>query len=179
MDTETMTTTTMSPTLDKEKEDTAHEQEGSDSLVLSCLYGRDSHPLSPPLFSEAYTVTKDESLVNIRTTVQAYHKLKKTSINVSIAVSGALGVGVSRSDVLETLADAKFPFERLTYILQRHLFTPAQAGRQDAIEGVRMASKDPSYVTSYERYVHTHPTCPEANRRASLALAMVDEKVYL
>lgn len=124
-------------------------------------------------------MTKNEFLVNIRTTIEAYHRLKKTSVSVSVAVSAAMGVGATQSDVLDILSDARFPFERLTYILQRHLFTPSQAGRQDAMEGVRMSSKDPSYVASYERYVRTHPSCSEAGRRASLALAMIDEKVYL
>ena len=85
----------------------------------------------------------------------------------------------SKGVVLHQLHAEDFPFAKLTYVLKRHLYTPAQSGKADAEEGVLLASSEPSYVEAYENYVRKHPNCPEALKRAAEALRRVEEKIYL
>ncbi len=124
-------------------------------------------------------MTKTEGIAKLRNTIEAHRRGEKTEVHVSVAVSAALGAGLTRDEVLKVLQVNDFPFNKLSYVLKRHLYTLSQAGRADAEEGILPESSDTSYVVAYENYVKTHPSCPEALRRAAEALRRVEERIYL
>jgi len=117
--------------------------------------------------------------MSLRDTIREYHDGERTKASVSVAVSRALGQGAHRGDVLCVLHEEGFEFEDLSLVIQRHMFTAAQAGRRDASDGVLLACSDHQYVHAYEGYVRTHPGCAEARRRAAQALRKVEERRYL